>query len=448
MKYIYDLLPILYNRSIIYFKVLNHFKNKFFNKPLYSKSKGIIPGKNYKKTESNLTYIVIQSEREDILFALNEYKIKGGETIVPDGKEDVYNLVNEYLYKDITFSESLFSSISDYEKELNDHTFTGMVKIGFEESKDQIFSNTLSYGLTNLIQSLIATFSFLIIIDHYDGKPVDVSNMDKGNEKFKEVFTQLYGKYLLFDEIIPPKKIECLGQMSTLISGLPQIERIPVYVELKAQLKLYAPEKPDDQTKQNKFYKLLAHIYVFYNDINCEYIKVVQNIPKKKIVAVVTTVAEGAEVEDVVTTVEGAVEDTTVEGAVDDTTVEEGTVLTPVVEKEDDEDCSCFIGDDTDDAATVDEAATAATADATAANNAQLVRDSMTPKMTSATPEQETQEQETPEQEAARNNTFNKVIDLLMNNNMDNNSSGIMEPITNVYDYITKETKMGKSKKC
>ena len=227
--------------------------------------------------------------------------------------------------------------------------------------------------------------------------------------------------------------------MSTLISGLPQIERIPVYVELKAQLKLYAPEKPDDQTKQNKFYKLLAHIYVFYNDINCEYIKVVQNIPKKKIVAVVTTVAEGAEVEDVVTTVEGAVEDTTVEGAVDDTTVEEGTVLTPVVEKEDDEDCSCFIGDDTDDAATVDEAATAATADATAANNAQLVRDSMTPKMTSATPEQETQEQETPEQEAARNNTFNKVIDLLMNNNMDNNSSGIMEPITNVYDYITKE---------
>ena len=163
LKYIYDLLPILYNRSIIYFKVLNHFKNKFFNKPLYSKSKGIIPGKNYKKTESNLTYIVIQSEREDILFALNEYKIKGGETIVPDGKEDVYNLVNEYLYKDITFSESLFSSISDYEKELNDHTFTGMVKIGFEESKDQIFSNTLSYGLTNLIQSLIATFSFLII---------------------------------------------------------------------------------------------------------------------------------------------------------------------------------------------------------------------------------------------------------------------------------------------
>ena len=55
------------------------------------------------------------------------------------------------------------------------------------------------------------------------------------------------------------------------------------------------------------------------------------------------------------------------------------------------------------------------------------------------TPEEKTPEQETPEQEAARNNTFNKVIELLMNNNMDNNSSGIMEPITNVYDYITKQ---------
>jgi len=272
-----------------------------------------------------------------------------------------------------------------------------MVKIGFEESKDQIFSNTLSYGLTNLIQSLIATFSFLIIIDHYDGPPVDVNNMDEDN--FKGVFTELYGKYLLFDEKNPDKKQECLGQMSTLISGLPQIKIIPVYNALKAQLKSYAPEKPDDQTKQNKFYKLLAHIYVFYNDINCEYIKVVKKIPKKKIVAVAAEVAEVV-----------------------------------VEEEEDDEDCSCFIDDDTEDAT----AATAATAAATDADMLQIVN-SMSQILNDAV----TRKEETTEQKAARNREIeaarNREIELLMNNNMDNNSSGIMEPITNVYDYITKQ---------
>jgi|SaaInlStandDraft_7_1057024.scaffolds.fasta_scaffold00373_9 hypothetical protein len=419
LKYIYDLLPILYNRSIIHFKVWEHFDTKFFSKALYSNSKGIIPGKNYKKTESNLTYIVIQSEREDILFALNEYKIKGGETIVPDGKEDVYNLVNEYLYKDITFSESLFSSISDYEKELNEHTFTGMVKIGLiKGSNGQIYSNTLSYGLTNLIQSLIATFSFLIIIDHYDDDvAVDLSDMDnytdkEKKEKFKVVFTQLYGKYLLFefDHAKQPKEKTCLEQMSTLISCLPDIDIILVYNALKEQLSSYTPSAlsaADKLTKQNKFYKLLAHIYVFYNDINCEYIKVVKDIPKKKIAAEVAEVAEG---------------------------VVEGTVVTPVVEKEDDEDCSCFIGDDTDDAATVDDAVTV-----TAASTMLQIVNSMPPNLNYAVTEKE----ETPEQKAAINREIeaarNREIELLMNNNMDNNSSGIMEPITNVYDYITKE---------
>ena len=425
LKYIYDLLPILYNRSIIHFKVWKHFDTKFFKNDItYGDDiDGIIPGKNYKKTESNLTYIVIQSEREDILFALNEYKIKGGETIVPDGKEDVYKLVNEYLYKDISFSESLFSSISDYEKELNEHTFTGMVKIGLiKGSNGQIYSNTLSYGLTNLIQSLIATFSFLIIIDHYDDDPVDVSNIGEGT--FAGIFTQIYGKYLLFEfDHENPSKKTCLEQMSTILSKMP-IDIIEVCKDLKTQLTNYTGLTTDDLTKQNKFHKLLAHIYVFYNDINCEYIKVVKNIPKKKIVAV------GAV---------GAVEDTTVaEGEVEATTVAEGTVVTPVVETNDDEDCSCFIGDDTDDAAT------AATTDVTtAADRVQLISDSMSLKLKSIlekeTPEEKTPEQETPEQEAARNNTFNKVIELLMNNNMDNNSSGIMEPITNVYDYITKQ---------
>ena len=433
LKYIYDLLPILYNRSIIYFKVLDHFKVKFFAKNFkYLSSNELIPPKNTKKTAN--IYDIIHKEREKILFVLNEYKIKGGETIAPDGMEDVYKLVNEYLYKDMTFSESLFSSISDYQKELNVNTFNYKVKIGFEESKDEIFTDTLSYGLTNLIQSLIATFSFLIIIDHYDEKPVDVSIMNKAN--FKEVFTQLYGKYLLFDKEILSKKKSFLEQMSTLISGLPKTERIPVYVELKTQLETYAPgnpENPDDPTKQNTFYKLLAHIYVFYNDINCEYIKVVKDIPKKKIVA------EGAE---------GAVVE-----------------VTQVVGKKD-EDCSCFIGDDTpdaaddadddpdddaddadddpdddaDDAAYAADAATYATKNAADADDdAQLVVDSAPSTLKLV----ETPEQETPEQKAAINREIeaarNREIELLMNNNMDNNSSGIMEPITNVYDYITKE---------
>jgi len=416
LKYIYDLLPILYNRSIIHFKVWEHFDTKFFKNDItYGDDiDGIIPGKNYKKTESNLTYIVIQSEREDILFALNEYKIKGGETIVPDGKEDVYKLVNEYLYKDISFSESLFSSISDYEKELNEHTFTGMVKIGLiKGSNGQIYSNTLSYGLTNLIQSLIATFSFLIIIDHYDDDPVDVSNIGEGT--FAGIFTQIYGKYLLFEfDHEKSSKKTCLEQMSTLLSEMP-IDIIQVCNDLKTQLSSYAPSAlsaADKLTKQNKFYKLLAHIYVFYNDINCEYIKVVKKIPKKKIVAEGVTTEEEEEKEEV---------------------------------EKDDEDCSCFIGDDTDDAVT---AVVAAAEAADAADRVRLVSHYMSSKMESIleketpeekTPEQETPEQETPEQEAARNNTFNKVIELLMNNNMDNNSSGIMEPITNVYDYITKQ---------
>ena len=388
LKYIYDLLPILYNRSIIHFKVWEHFDTKFFKNDItYGDDiDGIIPGKNYKITEIDLTYNVIQSERENILFSLNEYKIKGGKTIVPDGKEDVYKLVNEYLYKDISFSESLFSSISDYKEELNDDTFTGMVKIGLiEGSNGQVFSNTLSYGLTNLIQSLIATFSFLIIIDHYDDTPVDVSNIGAGT--FTDIFTQIYGKYLLFDETIPDKKQKCLTNMSTLLSKIP-IDIIQVCNELKTQLTKYTDPTTDDLIKQNKFHKLLAHIYVFYNDINCEYIKVVKNIPKKEVAAV-------AESED--------------------------------------EDCSCFIGDtdgdDTDVDADVDTDVDMKTQDQ------QQIHDSIPSILKSAGAGEET----TPENEDARNNTFNKVINLQMDKNMDNNSLGIMEPITNVYDYITKK---------
>ena len=188
------------------------------------------------------------------------------------------------------------------------------------------------------------------------------------------------------------------------------VNKLLVYNALKTQLSSYAPSAlsaADKLTKQNKFYKLLAHIYVFYNDINCEYIKVVKDIPKKKIAAEVAEVAEG---------------------------VVEGTVVTPVVEKEDDEDCSCFIGDDTDDAATVDDAVTV-----TAASTMLQIVNSMPPNLNYAVTEKE----ETPEQKAAINREIeaarNREIELLMNNNMDNNSSGIMEPITNVYDYITKE---------